>query len=97
MVYAQPKICPGEWHAQSPLGIWDTNGSPNLSKMTGLYDNQQKKRIWKIVNFAVPVDQNLKESEKKDMYRCLVRELKKVWNMKVMIIPIMIGAIDTVT
>ena len=56
MVYAQPRICPGEWDAQTPLGFWDTNGSPNLA-----------------------------------------RELKKLWNMKVTVVPIVIGALDTVT
>ena len=40
---------------------------------------------------------NLKESEKKDKYLDLVRELKKLWNMKVTIVPIVIGALGTVT
>ncbi len=33
---------------------------------------------------------NLKESEKKDKYLDLARELKKLWNMKVTVIPITI-------
>ena len=33
--YAQPRISPGEWDAQTSLGFWDTNRSPNL-------DSQQK-------------------------------------------------------
>ena len=39
----------------------------------------------------------LKESEKKDKYLDLARELKKLWNMQVKIIPIVIGAFGTVT
>ena len=39
----------------------------------------------------------LKECEKKDKYLNLARELKKPWNMKVTIIPIVIGAFRTVT
>ena len=39
----------------------------------------------------------LKESEKKDKYLDLARELKKLWNMKVTIMPIVIGAFGTVT
>ena len=39
----------------------------------------------------------LKEREKKDKYLDLTRELKKIWNMKVTIIPIVIGAFGTVT
>ena len=38
---------------------------------------------------------NLKESEKKDTYLDLAREIKKLWNMKVTIVPI--GALGTVT
>ncbi len=40
---------------------------------------------------------NLKECEKKDKYLDLARELKKLWNMKVTIIPFVIGASGTVT
>ena len=59
----------------------------------------KKKRICKIVDFAVPADHriNLKESKKKDKYLDLARELKKLWNMKVTIVPIMIGALGTIT
>ena len=59
----------------------------------------KKKRICKIVDFAVPADHRikLKECEKKDKYHDLARELKKQWNMQVTIIPIVIGAFGTVT
>ena len=61
--------------------------------------SKKKKRICKIVDFAVPVDHriNLKESEKKDKYLDLARELKKLWNMKVTIVPIVSGALGTIT
>ena len=56
-------------------------------------------RICKIVDFAVPADHriNLKESEKRDTYLDLAREIKKLWNMKEVIVPLVIGALDTVT
>ena len=59
----------------------------------------KKERPCRIVNFAVPVEHRvkLKESEKRDEYLDLARELKKFWFMKVMIIPIVIGALGTVT
>ena len=49
-----------------------------------------------IVNFAVPADFRikLKECDKKDKYLNLARELKKQWNMKVTIVPIVIGALS---
>ena len=51
------------------------------------------------MDFAVPADHriNLKECEKKDKYLDLARELKKLWNMKVTIVPIVIGALGTIT
>ena len=51
------------------------------------------------MDFAVPADHRikLKECEKKDKYLDLDRELKKQWNMKVTIIPIVIGVFGTVT
>ena len=101
MVYAQPSTCPRKWCAQTPLGLWYTNGSPNLGQKTRPYNNQQqkKKKICKIVDFAVSADHRikLKECEKKDKYIDFARELKKVWNMKVTIIQIVIGAFGTIT
>ena len=59
----------------------------------------RKKRICKIVDFAVPADHRikLKGCEKKDKYLDLVRELKKLRNMRVTIVSIVIGAFGTVT
>ena len=59
----------------------------------------KKKRSWKIVDFAVPADRRikLKECEKEDKYLDFAKELKKLQNMQVTIIPIVIGAFGTVT
>ena len=81
-------------------GILTYNGSPNPRQKTRPYNNQQqKKRICKIVDFAVLADHriNLKDSEKKDKYLDLAREWKKLWNMKVTIVPIVIGALGTIS
>ena len=40
---------------------------------------------------------NLKECEKEDKYLDLAREFKKLLNMKVTIVPIVVGALDTIT
>ena len=81
MVYAQPRICLRKWHSQTPMGLWFTNGSPNLYPKTRSYNNQQKnkKNICKIVDFAVLADHRIKlrECEKRDKYLDLARELKK--------------------
>ena len=61
--------------------------------------NNKKMRICKIVDFGVRADHriNLKECEKKDKNLNLARELKKMRNMKVTIVPILIGALGTIT
>ena len=81
------------------MGLLHTNGSPNLGHKTRPNKNQQKQRNCKIVDFAIPANLriNLKESEKKDKYLDLARELKKLWNMKVTIVPIVIGMLGTIT
>ena len=62
---------------------------------------KEKKRTCKIVDVAIPADHRVKlrESEKKNKYLDLTKELKKkkMWNMKVRIIPFLIGAFGTVT
>ena len=52
-----------------------------------------KKQTFYSGNFVVPVDfwMKIKESKNIDKYLDLVRELKKRWNMKVSVIPIVIG------
>ena len=69
------------------------------SRRPDLVINNNKKKICKVFDFAVPADHRikLKESEKRYKYLEIARELKKLWNMKVSIIPIEIGAFGTVT
>ena len=95
MVYAQPSSCPGEWRTQTHLTFWHANGSPNLSQTIDLIVIKEKK-TFKIVDFAFLANHRvkLKESEKKDQYFDLARELK---NMKETFIPIEVGASGTVT
>ena len=51
------------------------------------------------MDFAVPANHKmkLKECEKRDKYLDLAGELKKLRDLKVTIIPILIGALSTVT
>ena len=82
------------------MKLWHTNRSSNIGQNTRPYSNQQKKRTCKIVDFAVLADHSikLKESDKKDKYRDLPRELKKnTKEHEVTIIPIVLGAFGTVT
>ena len=61
---------------QEIMGLWHTNGSPNLGQKTRLYSNEQKKkkkkkkgRTCRIVDFAVSADHWIKLKKKKKMKR----------------------------
>ena len=100
-----------KWYMYNPASVlendthkllWDLDIPMDhliLARKPDLIIISKKMRIWKIVNFAVPADHRIKpeECEKKDKYLDLARELKKLWNMKVKIIPIVIGAFGRVT
>ena len=45
----------------------------------------------------VKVKVKVKEREKRDKFLDLVRELKLLWNMKVTVIPIVIGVFSTIS
>ena len=62
-------------------------------------NNNNKKRTCRIVNFVVPVDHRVKvkECEKRDKYPDFARKLKKLWHIKVTIIPTVIGALGAIT
>ena len=101
-----------KWYIHNPASViendshkllWDFNIQTDHlipARIPGLIIiNKKKKIIYKIVDFAVLADHRikLKEFEKKYKYLDLARELKKLWNMKVTIIQILIGAFITVT
>ena len=87
----------------SHKALWDFNIQTDHlipARRLDLIIINKRKRICKIVDFAVPADHriNLKESEKKDKYLDLARELKKkLWNRKVTIVPIVIVPLGTLT
>ena len=58
----------------------------------------KKKRRCNIINFAVPGDSKIeeKEEDKTEKYQDLGRELKKIWNVKVKIIPIVVVSLGGV-
>ena len=55
----------------------------------------KKERICKIIDFAVPRYSGIegKEKDKIEKYQDLGRELQKIWNVKVKIIPLVEGSL----
>ena len=56
----------------------------------------KKERICKIIDFAVPGDSSLEEKEKDKVEKELGRELQKIWNVKVKIIPLVVGSLSAI-
>ena len=89
-----------ENNTHKPLWDFDIHTNHLIStRRPDLIIINKKKRTCKIVDFAVTADHRikLKECETKDKYLELAKGLKKLWNMQVTIIPIVIGAFETVT
>ena len=58
----------------------------------------KKERICKIIDFAVRGDSRIEEKEKDkiEKYQDLGRELQKTWNVKVKIIPLVVGSLGAI-
>ena len=57
------------------------------------------KKCWTIIDFAVPIDQNLlkKEEEKVSNYNDLATEIRKLHKVSTSIVPLVVGALGVVT
>ena len=56
----------------------------------------KKERNCKIIDFAVPGDSRIEEKDKIEKYQDLGRELQKIWNIKVKIIPFVVGSLGSI-
>ena len=58
----------------------------------------KKRRTSKIIEFSVSGDSKIKETEKENIekYQGLRRELQKIWNVRVKIIPLVVGSLGAI-
>ena len=96
-----------KWYINKPESVWENEthkilqdfetqiNHTILARRPDLILINKKKRICYLAVFVVPVDHRMKikESEKIDKYWDLAWGLKKLWNMKVTVIPIVVGAL----
>ena len=68
------------------------------ARRTDLVVVDKKERGCKIIDFAVPRDSRIEEKEKDkiEKYQDLGRELQKMWNVKVKIIPLVVGSLGAI-
>ena len=94
MVYIRPRICLGEWVTLTFFDFDIQTDHLISARQPDLIIINRKREIWILLS---QLTTELKESEKKDRYHDIARELKIPWNMKVAGIPIVIDAVGTVT
>ena len=60
--------------------------------------DDKKEKSCKIIYFAVPGDSRIemKEKDKIEKYLDLGRELQKIWNVKMKIIPLVVGSLGAI-
>ena len=95
----KPRIRPREWDAQSSLGFWDTNRSHNLGWTTWPCDcQQQKENLSKsgLYHPGRPRSKNKWKWKERWVHRACQRTKNKQWNMKVTVIPVVIGTLGTI-
>ena len=78
--------------------LWDLSIQTNHvieARRPDLVVVDKKERSCKITDFAVPGDSRIEEKEKDkiEKYQDLGRELQKIWNVKVKIIPLVVGSL----
>ena len=59
----------------------------------------KQERICQIIEISIPDDQNeiQKEAEKYNKYKDVQIEIQRMWNIRIKIIPIVVGALGTVS
>ena len=77
--------------------LWDFSIQTNHvieASRPGLVLAEKKERICKIIDFAVPGDCRIEEKEKDkiEKYQDFGKELQKRWNVKIKIIPLVVGS-----
>ena len=81
--------------------LWDLNIQTKHvteARSPDLVAVDKKERSCKISDFAVPGDSIIEKKEKDKMEKCqdLGKELQKIWNVKVKIIPLVVGSLGAI-
>ena len=97
MMNAQTRICPKKNKTNKLLCDFKIRKDHPIPARRGdLVLINKTKRIFRLVDFAISADHsvNIKLGEKLNRYLDLARELKKQWNMKFTMIPIVVRALE---
>ena len=99
----------GRWYEHSPQPVMENTNYKILwdfsiqtdhilqARRPDLVFIDKKNKLCKIIDVAIPGDSRIesKEREKVEKYQDLAREMRKLWNVKVEVIPIVLGSLGT--
>ena len=98
-----------KWYEHEPDSVLENEGYKILwdfsiqtdqvieARRPDLVAVDKKERSCKIIDFAFPGDSRIeKEKDKIEKYQELGRELQKIWNVKVKIIPLVVGSLSAI-
>ena len=99
----------GRWYEHSPEPVMENTNYKILwdfsiqtdhviqARRPDLVFIDKKNKLCKIIDVAIPGDSRIesKEREKVEKYQDLAREMRKLWNVKVEVIPIVLGSLGT--
>ncbi len=99
-----------KWHDHVPEKVaeidqfkilWDFNIQTDHvieHRRQGVVVLDKKKKMCHLIDIPVPGDIRiaLKETEKIQKYQDLARELRKIWQVKVKVVPMVVGALGTI-
>ena len=103
--------CSDKWSKHSPKSVEENEEVKLLWDLTIQTDREshhrrpdiaiQKKKGKEtiIVDIAVPGDSNVlqKETEKYEKYQDLAREIKRIWKSRTQVVPVVVGALGSVS
>ena len=81
--------------------MWDMPVNTNrtiTANRPGIIVKDSVNSTCKLIDMTVPPDRNitLKEIKKKSKYKDLELEIQRMWHMKTIVIPVVVGALGTV-
>ena len=77
----------------------NNNNNSNNNNRPDIIIKNKKEKTCTLIDVAIPADRYVvqKEAEKKLKYKSLCTEIKRMWNLKCTIVPVIIGATGIVT
>ena len=98
MVQSRPWERTGKGELQTPLGLQHTDRPYIEARRPDLVLVDKSKKSCHIIDVAIPEDTGAKEkeAEKVEKYQNLARELRRMWEVKTKVVPIVLGALGTV-